>query len=71
MLAIVLSDALEEVDICRRYPAFYRRLLASPALRRQFLDALAALEAHGAGRLPRGEGIVPRLDFLQRRPDSR
>lgn len=44
MLSLVLNDALDGVDIARRYPNFYRRLLADLDLRQAFLDALAILE---------------------------
>lgn len=44
MLSLVINDALDGVDISRRYPNFYRRLLADLDLRQAFLDALAILE---------------------------
>lgn len=51
MLSLVVNDALEGVDIARRYPAFYRRLLADPRLRWAFLEALEILEKEEDGEL--------------------
>lgn len=44
MLALLLSEALEGVDIAHRYPQMFRRLLADGELRAAFLDGLALLE---------------------------
>ncbi len=51
MLAVVVSDALEGVDIAERYPAFFRRLLADAGLRQSFLDMLDILEGSRSGAL--------------------
>lgn len=44
MLTLVAYDALQNVDIAKRYPAFYKRLLANPTLRTQFLEIVTILE---------------------------
>lgn len=65
MLSLVVNDALEGVDITRRYPTFYRRLLADPYLRQIFLDAMELLEKSEAGELePLPEPIDVDLSFL-------
>lgn len=65
MLSLVLNDALEGIDITRRYPTFYRRLLADPHLRQIFLDALDLLERSEAGELDSlPESIEVDLSFL-------
>lgn len=51
MLSLVVNDALEGVDIARRYPAFYRLLLADPRLRWAFLEALEIREKEEDGEL--------------------
>lgn len=52
MFSLALDAALKGVDIRKRYPKFFRQLLASPEARRDFLDALANLEASGEGVEP-------------------
>lgn len=65
MLSLVINDALEGADIRRRYPAFYRRLLAEPPLRQIFLDAIELLETDGAGELdPLPQAASIDLSFL-------
>ena len=60
-----LGDALEGVDISRRYPNFYRQLLADPVLRRQFIEAIEILIADTEGTLePLPESIDIDLSFL-------
>ncbi len=66
MLSLVLSDALQGVDITSQYPDFYRKLLADAELRQTFLDALDLLEKEKAGQLlPLPEETVPDLSFLK------
>lgn len=43
MLTIVVNDAFIGVDIIKKYPAFYARLLTSKELRTAFLDILDML----------------------------
>lgn len=65
MLTLVVNDALEGVDITRRYPTFYRRLLAKPHLRQIFLDAMDLLAKSEAGELePLPEEVDVDLSFL-------
>lgn len=52
MLAHLISAALEGVDIPRRYPQSFRRLVADPALRAAFLDALDILDEAPSMSLP-------------------
>ncbi len=67
MLSLVVNDALEGVDIARRYPSFYRRMLADPQLRWAFLEALEILEQDKSGGLePLPEGLDVDLSFLER-----
>lgn len=44
MLDLIVSDALNGVDITVQYPAFYRKLLANIELRQIFLETLNLLE---------------------------
>ena len=77
-LSLVVNDALEGVDITRRYPTFYRLLLADPHLRQIFLDAMEMLEGSEEGGLdPLPGQIDVDLSFLNpeevrgaRRPSS-
>lgn len=72
MLAVMISEAMNGVDIARRYPRFFRRMLVDAELRAAFLDGLKALEE---GRLPAAD-VLPRppsrdLSFLKRAPVAR
>lgn len=51
MLSLALTEALKGVDISRRYPQFYRQLLADEALREAFLQGLCLLEADAQNSL--------------------
>jgi hypothetical protein len=44
LLPLVVSAALEGIDVAMQFPGFYRKFLASSALREAFLDALRSLE---------------------------
>lgn len=52
MLAHLISAALEGVDIPRQYPQWFQRLVADPALRAAFLDALDILDEAPSLTLP-------------------
>ena len=55
ILATLISDAMDGVDIAQRYPFFFRCLLADAELRAAFLDAVHILgggEAAESERLP-------------------
>jgi hypothetical protein len=67
MLSIVVNDALNGVDIMKKYPAFYARMLADEDLRNSFLDTLELLEMSRAGELPEYEGPeTVNLSFLNK-----
>lgn len=69
MLSLVVNDALEGVDVARRYPTFYRRMLADPHLRWAFLEALEILEKDRDGSLePLPDNLDLNLDFLELPP---
>lgn len=63
MLELIVQDALRGVDIPRKYPHVYRRLLSNNSLRQTFLDLLTALESNQAQQVP----PMPKADlsFLQ------
>lgn len=52
MLAHLISAAIDGVDIPRRYPQAFQRLLADPYLRAAFLDALEILDDEPSLDLP-------------------
>lgn len=49
MLDLVVSDALNGIDITVQYPDFYRKLLANMELRQVFLETLDMLEKSQTG----------------------
>lgn len=66
MLSIVVNDALLGVDVMKKYPAFFARMLVDEELRTAFLDTLELLEQSRAGELPDYAGPETiNLDFLQ------
>ncbi len=62
LLSLVVDDALKGVDISRRYPVFFQRLLADDELRRAFLETLEAAENRA---IPATAAAEPALSFLQ------
>jgi hypothetical protein len=52
MLSIVVNDALAGIDIMKKYPAFYARMLVDEELRTAFLDTLELLEESEDDELP-------------------
>lgn len=53
MLALIIEEASQGIDIAKRYPAFYRRLLNFPDLRQAFLEILESIEEEdGAPAIP-------------------
>lgn len=52
ILAQLMSAAFHGLDIQRRFPRSFRRLLVDPALRAAFLEGLEALEEDAATALP-------------------
>ena len=68
MLSLIVDEAHQGVDISRRYPNFYRKMLSNANLRQAFLDILESLEMENAAdriELPGKVGI--NLDFLAKR----
>ena len=66
MLSIVVNDALLGVDVIKKYPAFFARMMVDEELKTAFLDTLELLEQSRAGELPDYTGPdVINLDFLQ------
>ena len=59
MLELVVQDALRGVDVPRKYPQVYRRLLSNSELRQTFLELLTALEPNQELQLP----LMPRPDL--------
>ncbi len=59
MLELIVQDALRGVDIPRKYPHVYRRLLSNSNLRQTFLDLLTALEPNQEQSIP----PMPRTDL--------
>lgn len=51
MFSIVVNDALQGIDIAQRYPVFYRKMLANPALFQAFLEVIEVIEEERAGIL--------------------
>lgn len=67
MLSIVVNDALLGIDIMKKYPVFYSRMLVNEELRTTFLDTLELLEQSRAGDLPEYSGpATVDLSFLQK-----
>jgi hypothetical protein len=61
LLSLAVDDALKGIDISRRYPAFFQRLLVDQALRHAFLDTLEALESQSTSLTADPQ---PDLNFL-------
>lgn len=69
MLALVVSEVFNGVDIIHTYPDFCRRLGVNAQLHEAFLDALMILEASRADLLePLPVSTPSKLDFLQKQP---
>lgn len=68
MLSLVVHDALEGIDIARRYPAFYQRMLADNELREAFLDSLDLLQRSRSDELlSLPQAASQNLSFLRAR----
>ena len=71
MLPIVLSDAINGLDIPTRYPVFFQKLLANNSLRKAFLEDLDILEKSQIGGLEPLPGKPSQdLDFLHTVPPT-
>ena len=67
MLSIIVDDALNGVDISKRYPAFYAKMLIDDELRTAFLDTLEILEMSRRGELLEYDGPQTiDLSFLEK-----
>lgn len=63
MLSLMVSEAIKGVDIPKRYPTFYQRLLSDPNLRQAFVDLLGLTEDENKP-LPFPKATSTDLDFL-------
>ncbi|MBI5567769.1 MAG: hypothetical protein HY870_22910 [Chloroflexi bacterium] len=61
LLSLAVDDALKGIDISRRYPAFFQRMLVDHDLRQAFLDTLGALDSQA---VPASVSPQLSLDFL-------
>ncbi len=65
MLSLIVDEAIKGVDIARRYPAYYHKLIENPDLRQAFLDVLQSMADEDdqiPSRLPLSNSI--NLEFL-------
>lgn len=66
MLSIIVNDALSGIDVMKKYPNFYARILANEELRTAFLDTLELLEQSRTNELSDYSGPEKiDLSFLQ------
>jgi hypothetical protein len=66
MLSIIINEALSGIDISKRYPTFYKKILRNPNLSRVFTDSLETLEKSRANDLVGlPDAIKPDLSFLR------
>jgi hypothetical protein len=66
MFSLALHDALAGVDISQRYPTWWGKMLAAPALYQAFIEALELLEADGRQELTTAPPTsAAALTFLQ------
>ena len=66
MLSIIVDEASQGVDISKRYPTLYRKLIKNVRLRQAFIDILGSLEKEEQNEfvaLPKSPTI--NLDFLK------
>jgi hypothetical protein len=68
MLSLIVEDACQGVDISKRYPAFYQKLLHHSDLRQAFLDILDSLDDEETIRMPWAEETEGGLGFLAEQP---
>lgn len=59
MFSIVVSDALDGIDITKKHPKYYRRMLQNPELFQAFLEVIEALEADEAPQV----AFVPEIQL--------
>lgn len=69
ILSMVVNEAIEGIDIVKRYPDFYQSILKSAVLRETFLEALQLAEKDKSEKLvPLAQPTVPNLGFLKTVP---
>jgi hypothetical protein len=66
MLSLVISEALNGVDISIRYPDMYRKMLNNSDLRQAFIDALGSVEEEQSESVTISLPVKPALTFLSR-----
>ncbi len=65
MLSLIIEAVNQGIDISKRYPTFYQKLLNHSDLRQAFLDVLDSLEEEEQDlRIPWAEGTDTDLSFL-------
>ncbi len=71
MLSLIVSDALMGIDISKRYPTFYKKLLGDATLRQAFIDSLEMMEKSNNNELiTLPSAIQKELTFLAETPFS-
>lgn len=69
MLSLVVGDALQGINIARKYPIFFQRMLENQALLEDFLDTFDLLQQTQTESLAPLPGPISRdLSFLRQRP---
>jgi hypothetical protein len=69
LLSLIIHDTLSGIDIARRYPGFFERLVGDVVLRGTFLDTLELLELSRTGELEPLPGEASSdLSFLYEQP---
>lgn len=63
MLSLMVEEVLQGIDLARRYPSFYQKLLNNLDLRQAFLDVLESTEEEYPP-IPWAEGREANLGFL-------
>ena len=70
MFSLIVHDTLSGEDVCQRYPEFYAKMLADPALYQMFVDAVAILQADARHELlPVPPASPSELTFLKKEPE--
>ncbi len=69
MLSIIVDEAIKGVEISKRYPDFYKKLLGNHELRKAFLDTMESIELEEINELVVMPGpSSPNLGFLTNKP---
>lgn len=73
-LSLFIEDAQHGVDVSRRYPGFYQKLIIDPELRQAFLDILQLMDEdidHALASIPLPARVNLEFLFKDRTPLSR